>query len=99
MKRIMSWVILMSVLFMANPLMAEPGRYQAVPFGREDSTGLGVFILDTKEGHCWTFWKALLGDKSPASIIYEGKVRIGSNPGENVQKENLSDAKKVITDP
>lgn len=98
MKFTVAYTVVICVLLMAGPLPAEEGRYQAVSFGREDSTGFSVFILDTKEGHCWTWTKSLFGDKSTGSIRYEGRIKPGEKPGEIIQGENSEEPKSEVGD-
>lgn len=69
---------------------ADTGRYQAVSLdgegpGRSDSR---VLIIDTQEGHVWT-WSGneLIGDggigrRYGSAFIYQGKVRPGIKNGE-----------------
>lgn len=75
----------------ATPVMAaEVGRYQAVPMD-SDGPGRGsgrVLIIDTQEGHVWT-WSGneLLGDggsgrRYGSAFVYQGKVRPGNKNGE-----------------
>lgn len=76
---------------MTNPVTAaDVGRYQAVPM---DGDGPGrssgrVLIIDTQEGHVWT-WSGneLLGDggsgrRYGSAFVYQGKVRPGTKNGE-----------------
>ena len=69
---------------------ADTGRYQAVPLdGEGPGRGGGrVLIIDTQEGHVWT-WSGneLIGDggigrRYGSAFIYQGKVRPGSKTGE-----------------
>lgn len=69
---------------------ADTGRYQAVPLDGEGPGrgGSRVLILDTQEGHVWT-WSGneLIGDggsgrRYGSAFIYQGKVRPGSKNGE-----------------
>lgn len=86
-------IFLISLLFasMANPVIAaDVGRYQAVPMDG-DGPGRGngrVLIIDTQEGHVWT-WSGneLLGDgdtgrRYGSAFVYQGKVRPGNKNGE-----------------
>lgn len=69
---------------------ADTGRYQAVPLDGEGPGrgGSRVLIIDTQEGHVWT-WSGneLIGDggigrRYGSAFIYQGKVRPGSKTGE-----------------
>lgn len=76
---------------MTNPVIAaDVGRYQAVPMdGDGPGRGSGrVLIIDTQEGHVWT-WSGneLLGDggsgrRYGSAFVYQGKVRPGNKHGE-----------------
>jgi len=86
-------LFLITLLFasMANlGVAAEVGRYQAVPMdGDGPGRGSGrVLIIDTQEGHVWT-WSGneLLGDggsgrRYGSAFVYQGKVRPGNKNGE-----------------
>ena len=72
---------------------ADAGRYQAVPLESEGNArgGSRVFIIDTQDGHVWT-WSgnelvAGAGNErryGPA-FVYHGKVRPGSRTGEVIE--------------
>ena len=94
MKQIMGLAgALWGVLFVTVAYAAETGRYQAVPLESEGNArgGNRVLIIDTQEGHVWT-WSGneLVGSGSnerrygPA-FIYHGKVRPGSRTGEVIE--------------
>lgn len=55
-------------------------RYKAIPL----ASGGYVFILDTKEGHAWTWNSAGQGQVSPSGVnphfTYQGNVRKNMNP-------------------
>lgn len=71
----------------------ETGRYQAVPLESEGHArgGSRVFIIDTQDGHIWTWSGNELvssGGKErrygPA-FVYHGKVRPGNRMGEVIE--------------
>jgi len=79
--------------WMANA--ADIGRYQAIPLEGEAAArgGSRVLIIDSQEGHVWT-WSGneLISDGSSgrrygAAFIYQGKVRPGSKTGEIIDSQ------------
>lgn len=69
---------------------AENGRYQAIPLDGEAASrgGSRVLIIDSREGHVWT-WSGneLISDPNSgrrygAAFIYQGKIRPGDRTGE-----------------
>ena len=84
---------MLGMLFITASHAAEAGRYQAVPLESEGNArgGSRVFIIDTQDGHVWT-WSGneLVGSGSnerrygPA-FVYHGKVRPGSRTGEVIE--------------
>lgn len=90
MKTFIGVTTFLFVLIAAPGMAADVGRYQAVPM---DGDGPGrssgrVLIIDTQEGHVWT-WSGneLLGDGSSgrrygSAFVYQGKVRPGNKTGE-----------------
>jgi hypothetical protein len=74
---------------------AEVGRYQAIPLegegpGRSSSR---VLIIDSQEGHVWTWSGNELVSESGnsrrygAAFIYQGKVRPGNKAGEIIDSQ------------
>lgn len=65
--------LIIACLLLPFPSFADDyERYQAVPFGNG-----GIFIIDTKEGHTWT-WSNRGGhavDGKSLSLEYQGNVR------------------------
>lgn len=69
---------------------AEAGRYQAIALEGDGATRTGsrVLIMDTQEGHVWTWSGNELmpdsgsGRRYGAAFIYQGRVRPGSKTGE-----------------
>ena len=59
---------------------AENERYKAIPM----ASGGFVFILDTREGHAWTWTNSLPGEASKNGenprITYQGNVRANMKP-------------------
>ncbi len=96
MKQVIAFVLLLGC---APVFAAEAGRYQAVPVGGDDTAGQGgsvypkVLILDTQEGHLWTWSERELtvddagNRRYGAAVIYRGKVRPGKKAGELVNQE------------
>ena len=96
----MSWVALIKAALTSAALMgavhaAEVGRYQAIPLEGEASSrgGSRVLIIDSQEGHVWT-WSGneLIADTGSgrrygAAFIYQGKVRPGSKTGEVIDSQ------------
>lgn len=74
----------------------EPGRYQAIALEGESGARSGaarVMIVDTAEGHVWT-WSGneLLLDAAGsrrygAAFVYQGRLRPGSKPGEVIDPQ------------
>ena len=96
----MSWAVLIQAALTSAALMgvahaAEVGRYQAIPLEGEASSrgGSRVLIIDSQEGHVWT-WSGneLIADTGSgrrygAAFIYQGKVRPGSKTGEVIDSQ------------
>lgn len=70
------WSLLVAggMLLQPQPACADVERYRPVPLG-----GGLVFILDTREGHAWTWQQSPPGNVSSSGessrIIYQGNVR------------------------
>ena len=60
----------------------ENDRYKAIPV----AGGGYVFIIDTREGHMWTWNSAAQGQASPSGanpkVVYQGNVRQNMKPPE-----------------
>ena len=74
---------------------AEVGRYRAIPLEGE-GPGRGssrVLIIDSQEGHVWTWSGNELVSESGnsrrygAAFIYQGKVRPGNKVGEIIDSQ------------
>jgi len=94
-----SILLLTTLLLWTGALFAgEDGRYQAVVLhsaGASSGTGSispKVFILDTREGHMWTWEqnarvKRKKGGLSFGNLLtYQGQLRPGKHPGEVVSE-------------
>jgi hypothetical protein len=96
-------LFLIILLLFLPPAFAETSRYQAVVIPEAGRTGQSanlssrVFILDTVEGHLWTWGEneAIYNDiggkpRFGTALIYQGRVKPGTKMGEviemNVQK-------------
>lgn len=70
------WSLLIAggMLLLPQPACADVERYRPVPLG-----GGLVFILDTREGHAWTWQSSIVGGVSASGetprITYQGNVR------------------------
>lgn len=66
---------LVMLLTAGSAFASENERYKAIPI----STGGYVFIIDTREGHMWTWNNAGVGQTSPSGenpkVVYQGNVR------------------------
>jgi hypothetical protein len=76
-KVIFAILIVLCVLAVAMPAIAEVGRYQAIPF-----TSNAIFILDTKSGHTWIWVYISKPDKNTYFLDYGGKLRPGAKMGD-----------------
>ena len=91
-------VMLFSILITPNLFAQEIGRYQAVAIPRIEGDGKYVFIIDTKEGHTWSWNEWPTRYKTDGSlmmygarqIIYQGKVRPGKKIGDIIEKQDFS---------
>jgi hypothetical protein len=92
----MRTLMLVLGLMTAAAHATEPGRFQAIALEGESGVRSGaarVMIVDTVEGHVWT-WSGneLLPDASGsrrygAAFVYQGKLRPGSKPGEVIDSQ------------
>ncbi|HEY9098396.1 MAG TPA: hypothetical protein VIN38_05975 [Thiobacillus sp.] len=88
------WMLLGGLLLSAS-VLAEDGRYQALPLaGADGGKGGGrAFVLDTREGHVWIWSENELITASDgrrrygSGFIYQGKLRPGSQPGEMIEQQ------------
>ncbi len=92
-------ILLASLLLLpALGSAAEDGRYQAVVLhsaGASSTTGSlspKVFILDTRDGHLWTWEqnarvRRQKGGLSFGNVLtYQGKLKVGSHPGQVISE-------------
>ena len=74
----------------------DNGRYQAIPLDGEAAArgGSRVLIIDSQEGHVWTWSGNELisesgsGRRYGAAFIYQGKVRPGNKAGEIIDSQH-----------
>jgi hypothetical protein len=91
----MKWVLALAVLGVASAHAAETGRYQAIPLAGDDTSHLSsrVLILDTVDGHVWTWSNNELlpdsgnGRRYGTAFVYQGKLKPGSKPGEIIEPQ------------
>lgn len=85
----------MGVAMTVTAHAADNGRYQAIPLDGEAASrgGSRVLIIDSQEGHVWT-WSGneLISDSSSgrrygAAFIYQGKIRPGKKTGEIIESQ------------
>lgn len=86
-----------AIVLAALPATSLAQRYQVVAapeggrFGQTAAVQSRVFILDTQEGHYWTWGESeiLPGGREERRIgpalIYQGKLRPGKQPGEVIE--------------
>lgn len=94
MKKLLSLSLaICGAVFTLGVNAADAGRYQAVPIEGEGPArgGNRVLIIDSQEGHVWT-WSGneLIGDTASgrrygSAFIYQGRVRPGSKQGEVIE--------------
>jgi len=84
--------ILCWILIAQNVFAQEIGRYQVVPLPKGQDEPIHALIIDTKEGHIWT-WDQYNREKGTSKVgrylIYQGKVKPGSRMGEVIQSGGL----------
>ena len=89
-RAVLIGAVLIGAVGMGGAHAAETGRYQAIALEGEGPArgGSRVLIIDSQEGHVWT-WSGneLIADSGSgrrygAAFIYQGKVRPGSKTGE-----------------
>lgn len=83
------FVSLLIVLVCSTPSFADVERYLAVPLGG----GSSVFILDTREGHVWTWTNAGQGQVGAGGVnphfTYQGNVRNNMKASKNSSKQPI----------
>ena len=90
MRIIFSSLAIVVILLIATPTLATDsgiGRYTALLIGGQEGRSSVVFILDTKEGHVWTWGLAVVSMKKVVErITYKGRVRPGKQMGEIIEE-------------
>ena len=80
--------ILLWTLIAQNVFAQELGRYQVVALPKVEGEPTYALIIDTKEGHIWT-WGESNREKGTSKVgrylIYQGKVKPGSRMGEVIK--------------
>ena len=82
----------MTALLAFPVVAAETGRYEAVRLqegarvGESGSLRSKMFIIDTVEGHFWTWEEDL---RLGSTLTYRGKVRPGTKAGEIIEQNGL----------
>ena len=71
---------------------AADGRYQAVPIQGGSDIGGKVLIIDTQTGDLWTWMEIGAGDHGAGGrfLVYQGRLRPGSKPGEVIEQQDFS---------
>jgi len=94
--RVFMLAVLLSAL--TTSAVAESGRYEAVVMplagraGPNANLNARVFILDTEQGHLWTWSdnERVYDDKGQPQfgsvLIYQGRVRPGKRMGEIIER-------------
>jgi hypothetical protein len=92
-------LLALALVILATPLHAgEPGRYEAIALHEGGAVGQSgtlkpkVLIIDTADGHLWTWSEHQLltasdeGRAYGSALIYQGQLRPGRKMGEVVQQ-------------
>ena len=95
--------ILTATLLAGASYAADIGRYQAIPLEGEGASrgGSRVLIIDSLEGHVWTWSGNELiaeggsGRRYGAAFIYQGKVRPGNKAGDIIDLQPKKDASNI----
>jgi len=64
---------------------ADSGRYRAEVI--QGGSTPQVFLLDTRDGHFWTWTQTIRG--ADQELRYEGKLKPGKSPGETISKSGV----------
>jgi len=91
----MRTLLLLMGLITGAAQAAENGRYQAIALEDEGASrsGARVLIVDTADGHVWTWSGNELmpdvgsGRRYGAAFVYQGKLRPGGKPGEIIDPQ------------
>jgi hypothetical protein len=85
------FLLVFAILVAQSAVAEEIGRYQAIVFPGTVSTDADkVFILDTKEGHLWTwtkYQKIQGATEGGVYFTYQGKIRPGQRMGDLLEKQ------------
>lgn len=97
-SRLFSFLILLAALSISSATLADAGRFQAIAipevggFGQDAGIHPKVFILDTEEGHLWT-WSESEAIYEPSGkprfgtvLIYQGRLQPGKTMGEIIDR-------------
>jgi hypothetical protein len=72
----------------------EVGRYQAIAFQKSGDLGPNeIFIIDTREGHMWTWteYSTVSGVRRGGRYLtYHGKVVPGRKTGDVIEKQEFN---------
>ena len=83
---IASLLVLFALTIPAVGEANEVGRYQVVPLGTSDA----VVVIDTKEGHLWTWTgNPRVPTEGYVGIIYQGIVVPGKKTGEVIDQPGV----------
>jgi hypothetical protein len=94
-KRVYVLIAAMTLVGLTTVHAAETGRYQAIAIDGDDASHSRsrVLILDTVDGHVWTWSSNELmpdngnGRRYGSAFIYQGKLRPGTRPGEIIDPQ------------
>lgn len=70
---------------LAGTAVADSGRYRAEVI--QGGSTPQVFLLDTRDGHFWTWTQTIRG--ADQELRYEGKLKPGKTPGESISRSGV----------
>lgn len=84
--------LLIFSIFMPVMLYAgDSSRYQAIVVPVNGNAVSEIFILDSQEGHIWTWMQSpIVG----LMLIYQGKLRPGAKMGDLIEVKEIFDTKE-----
>jgi hypothetical protein len=89
--RLIGAILLFGILVSQIVFAEENGRYQMIVMPKVNSLDADkIVVLDTKEGHIWTWsnYQKVQGvSEGGRYLTYQGKVRTGQKSGEVIYKE------------
>ena len=91
----MTRIALFFVMLSAATVAGAVERYQAVVI--QEGSSPRVFILDTREGHMWTWTETIRG--TDQELRYEGRVRPGGQVGDVIQKHSALNRRRGSSTP